>query len=135
MIYNVKLLSLLHLQWLLQWPTAETRLAGWLADFELQASVTQMMCSWMGGGNGETIELGGVTADEEGEGVGVGIFTVKQKPNRTEPKFRFFGSSVRFRFLDLRILVFGIVIGFHRIPNRNTKKPNTKLYEFKILTI
>jgi hypothetical protein len=50
--------------------------------------------------------------------------------NRTEPKFRFFGSSVRFRFLYLRSSVFGIVIGFHRIPNRNTKKPNTKLYQF-----
>jgi hypothetical protein len=55
--------------------------------------------------------------------------------NRTEPKFRFFGSSIRFHFLHLRISVFSIVIGFHRIPNRNTKKPNTKLYEFKILTI
>jgi hypothetical protein len=53
--------------------------------------------------------------------VGVGIFYRKPK---TEPNqnFGFFGSSVRFRFLDMRISVFGIVIGFHRIPNQNTKK-------------
>jgi hypothetical protein len=67
------------------------------------------------------------------------FFTVNLKSNRTVPNrteiFGFFGNSVRFRFLDLRISVFGIVIGFHRIPNRNTKKLNTKLYEFKILTI
>jgi hypothetical protein len=52
------------------------------------------------------------------------IFTRNRKPNRTEPKFRFFGSSVRFRFLYLKSSVFGIIIGFHRIPNQNTKKPN-----------
>jgi hypothetical protein len=43
------------------------------------------------------------------------------KPYRTEPKFQFFGSSVQFRFLCLRSSVLGIVIGFHRIPNQNTK--------------
>jgi hypothetical protein len=54
----------------------------------------------------------------------------KTEPYRIEPNrnFGFFGSSVRFRFLYLRSSVFGIVIGFHRIPNRNTKKSNTKLY-------
>ena len=49
----------------------------------------------------------------------------RTEPNRTEPNrnFGFFGSSVRFRFLYLKSSVFGIVIGFHRIPNQNTKKP------------
>ena len=61
------------------------------------------------------------------------FFIENRKPNRTE--ILVFGSSIRFRFLHLRISVFSIVIGFHRIPNWNTKKPNTKLYEFKILTI
>jgi hypothetical protein len=50
----------------------------------------------------------------------------KTKPNRTEPNrnFGFFGSSVRFRFLYLRSSVFGIVIGFHCIPNRKNRIPN-----------
>jgi hypothetical protein len=71
----------------------------------------------------------GDDGEREGRGdlnIGVGIFYCKPKtePNHAEPKFRFFSSSVRFRFrfLDLRISVFGIVIGFHRLPNRNTKK-------------
>jgi hypothetical protein len=57
--------------------------------------------------------------------VGVGTF-LPETENRTEPNrnFGFFGSSVRFRFLYLKSLVFGIVIGFHCIPNQNTKKPN-----------
>ena len=66
--------------------------------------------------------------------VGVGTFyhKPKTKPNRTESNrnFSFFSSSFRFQFLYLRSSVFGIVIGFHRIPNRNTKKLNTKLYQF-----
>jgi hypothetical protein len=49
------------------------------------------------------------------------IFTGNRKPNRN---FGFFGSSVWFRFLYLKSSIFGIVIGFHRIPNRYTKKPN-----------
>jgi hypothetical protein len=54
------------------------------------------------------------------------IFTINQKSNRTVPNqnFGFFGSSVRFRFLYLRSSVFGIVIGFHRIPNRKKRIPN-----------
>jgi hypothetical protein len=54
------------------------------------------------------------------------IFTINRKPNRTvsNRNFGFFGSSVRFRFLYLRSSVFGIVIGFHRIPNQKNQIPN-----------
>jgi hypothetical protein len=62
------------------------------------------------------------------------FFYHKPKTHRTKPKIPkkivVFGSSVRFRFLYLKSLVFGIVIGFHRLPNRNTKKRITKLYQF-----
>jgi hypothetical protein len=60
------------------------------------------------------------------------FFTINRKPNQTVPNrnFGFFVSSVRFRFLYLKSSVFGIVIGFHRIPNRNTKNRITKLYQF-----
>ena len=80
----------------------------------------------------ETTRRGGVAPAAALVGVSIFYRKPKTNPNRN---FGFFGSSVRFRFLDLRISVFDIVISFHRIPNRNTKKPNTKLYEFKILTI
>jgi hypothetical protein len=49
------------------------------------------------------------------------FFTIHRKPNRTKVNFWFFGSLVRFRVLYLRSSVFGIVIGFHHIPSRNTK--------------
>jgi hypothetical protein len=55
------------------------------------------------------------------------FFTINRKLNRTVPnrtEISIFGSSVWFRFLYLKSSVFGIVIGFHRIPNRNTKKLN-----------
>jgi hypothetical protein len=55
------------------------------------------------------------------ERVGVGTF-LSETENRTvlNRNFSFFGSSVRFRFLYLKSSVFGIVIGFHRIPNQIT---------------
>jgi hypothetical protein len=56
------------------------------------------------------------------------FFTINRKPNRTVPNR--IEISVRFRFLYLRSSVFGIVIGFHRIPYRNTKKP-----EYQTLSI
>jgi hypothetical protein len=60
-----------------------------------------------------------------------GYFFTENKPYRTVTNRNFgFFSSVRFRFLHLRISILGIVIGFHHILNRNTK-----LYEFRILTI
>jgi hypothetical protein len=56
----------------------------------------------------------------------LGVGTFYHKPNRTVPNrnFDFSVVSVRFRVFYLKSSVFGIVIGFHHIPNRNTKKLN-----------
>jgi hypothetical protein len=62
------------------------------------------------------IYIGQTISDHKGMSI---FFTINRKPNRI--KFSVF-SVVRFRFLYLRSSVFSIVIGFHRIPNRNTKK-------------
>jgi hypothetical protein len=57
-------------------------------------------------------------------GVGTFFFTINRKP-----------SLVRFRFLHPWSSVFGIVIGFRCIPNRNTKNWTAKLYLFWNLTL
>jgi hypothetical protein len=56
------------------------------------------------------------------------FFTINQKLNRT--KISVFCSSFWFWLFCLRSSVFGIVIGFHHIPNRNTKKT-----KYQILSI
>jgi hypothetical protein len=67
----------------------------------------------------------------------VGVGTFLPEPYRTVPNrnFGFFGSSVRFRFLYLKSSVFGIVIGFHRIPNRNKKTNYLTLSILNYLTL
>lgn len=57
-------------------------------------------------------------------GVGTFFFTINRKP-----------SLVRFRFLHPWSSVFGIVIGFRCIPNRNTRNWTAKLYLFWNLTL
>jgi hypothetical protein len=52
--------------------------------------------------------------------------TENRKPNRTEPNCRFFGFSVRFRFLVSGTSVIGSVFGSYPKPNRKPRTPNIR---------